>query len=164
MQNAIAQIVKTAAKTNVKAAPKKPVTKAATKPRVMRAAKTKVPAGAPAAYTLEDFARPQAGRNLFAFTQAWLEMTGLVIGTAIPKDVLQKVCGDTAVPYHIKKGNIEMTASGLILTEKGKLFFGERTAKNEYDQSTVDVFKGIMQTGKADGVFVKAQHGIKRIA
>lgn len=152
--------------------------KAATKPRVTRAPSKKAVSKvtAPVAtiktkavkfaitHTIQDYARPNAGRQLFAFTQAWLELSGLIKGAAVDEKLLATVAGHTALPYHRKQGNIEMTTKGYALTAKGKAAFAERGVKGLYDAATVEVYKGIMTSGKADGRIVKSLREIVKIA
>lgn len=114
-------------------------------------------------YAIADYARPIAGCNLFAFTQAWLEMTGLMNNARVEAKVLRKVVGDTAVNYHTRNGNFQKDAGALVLTSKGVNFFSERMIKNAYDPKAADAYKDIMTTGKVDGLLVKAQAALSKI-
>ena len=115
-------------------------------------------------YAIADYARPKAGRSLFAFTQAWLELSGMMNGARVSAKVLKQITGDTAVSYHTKNGNFAQDSGAIELTLKGNNFFTERMIGNQYDEKTLDTFKDILTTGKIDGVMVKAQSAIVKLA
>lgn len=114
-------------------------------------------------HVIQDYARPAAGRRLFAFTAAWLELTGLNDGAHVEKKKLVKIAGETAISYHTKKGNFSVEKDGLALTAKGHNFFGDRKSKNEYDPKIVEVYSEIMTSGQADGNEVKAASAIVKL-
>ena len=119
-------------------------TKAATKPAVIKvevkaakptatskvAAKatpsaTPVPvqhAGPKLAYLLSDSIRPAAGVHLFAHTAAFFALSGMKAGAAIPRSLVIKGIGATALGYHVKNGNLADTASGIVLANAAHFF------------------------------------------
>ena len=62
--------------------------------------------------------RPGAGERLYAHTAAFLALSGLRDGKAIPVETARKVIGETAVKYHTHKtGAFEITKEGLRLAK-----------------------------------------------
>jgi hypothetical protein len=73
--------------------------------------------------------RPSSGRELFAYTEAWLVLAGLFQGGQIKKTVATEVAGNTAIGYHLGLANFRLggEAGDLIsLTDKGLVFFESR--------------------------------------
>lgn len=107
------------------------------------------------AFAIVDYARPKAGAALFAHTAAFLELSGLNAGAAYPKAKAVQVIGQTAVKYHAGNGNIEQTAEGVKLTDKGRAFFAARPA---VDKELHAAFVEVMTEGKVnDKANVKAE-------
>lgn len=107
------------------------------------------------AFAIVDYARPKAGAALFAHTAAFLELSGLNAGQAYPKSKAVQVIGQTAVKYHAGNGNIEQTAEGVKLTDKGRAFFAARPA---VDKELHAAFVEVMTEGKVnDKANVKAE-------
>lgn len=107
------------------------------------------------AFAIVDYARPKAGAALFAHTAAFLELSGLNAGAAYPKGKATQVIGQTAVKYHTGKGNIEQTADGVKLTDKGRAFFSARPA---VDKELHAAFIEVLTEGKVnDKANVKAE-------
>ena len=103
-------------------------------------------------FAITDFARPSAGNLLIAHTAAFLGLSGMANEQAFPKAQAQKIIGARAVQYHLGNGNFEATDKGLILTEKGFLFFATRQA----DLELLAAYELVMTTGKhAPTVIVK---------
>lgn len=114
--------------------------KGATKP----AAK---PAAAPLAFAVRDGYRPGAGRLLFAYTQAWLDVSGLSKGKTIARADLVKVAGQTAIAYHTgRTGTLADNKGQISLTDSGAAFFKARGV----DQKAVDAFSTVLRTGCMD--------------
>lgn len=154
-------IAKPAAKNAKAVAKNSPAKKAsAAAPRTVRKAKAVAPVKAVAFY-IEDYARPKAGAPLFAFTAAWLTLTGLASGKAAIRADLVKIAGETAVTYHTKNGNFEKTDKGLIMTEKGNAFFAARTV----DPQLFAAYETVMTTGEdGDKAGIKNPAAIKKAA
>lgn len=107
------------------------------------------------AFAIVDYARPKAGAALFAHTAAFLELSGLNAGAAYPKAKAVQVIGQTAVKYHAGNGNIEQTAEGVKLTDKGRAFFAARPA---VDKELHAAFVEVLTEGKVnDKANVKAE-------
>lgn len=132
---------KAASKAATKAAPvKKNAAKPATKASAKATAKA-APQGIK--YAVSDFARPQAGRALAAHTAAFLGLSGMATGDAVPRAFASKVIGARAVQYHTGNGNFEATPDGLKLTEKGEIFFMSRAI----DPELLAAYESVMQSG-----------------
>lgn len=113
------------------------------------------------AFHIEDYARPKAGNTLFAFTAAWLNLTGMAAGKPAIRAELVKVAGETAVTYHTKNGNFEKTDKGLVMTEKGFAFFAARTV----DPQLLEAYETVMTTGQdGDKAGIKNPAAIKKAA
>lgn len=106
-------------------------------------------------YAIADYARPKAGAALFAHTAAFLALSGINAGQAYPKSKAAQIIGQTAVKYHSANGNLEQTAEGLKLTDKGRAFFA---ARGEADKELFAAFSEVLTTGKVnDKANVKAE-------
>ncbi len=160
---AVAAVAKAApkAKAPSKAKADKAVAKAAP---AKKAAATK---GAPKAalgikFCLVD--RPVSGGNLYAFTQAVLNATGMVKGKGASKALLTTVMGATAVRYHLNKTTFVIDDKGqIILSPVGKHSFNERVVKGQVDQTTVEAYEQLFRDGKANPnlALAKAQVNIR---
>lgn len=154
---------------------KKPADKPARAPRAHQIKKTgTAPAPAldvqsaqdapvqPLTYAIRDGYRPAAGRMLFAYTQAWLDASGLSDGKAVSRSVAVKVAGGTAIAYHTAKTAALQDVAGMVsLTESGKAFFAARKP----DAKMVEAFRGVMDTGLInDAVSVKTMAAIIKVA
>lgn len=144
---------------SAKAAAKAPAKKAAGPAKKNPAKAATAPAKAPAKgkakgkaaaqpqtgikFAIADFARPAAGRALAAHTAAFLGLSGMGAGAAIPRALATKIIGARAVQYHTGNGNFAATAEGLKLTDKGELFFLSR----EIDPELLAAYESVMQTG-----------------
>lgn len=117
-----------------------------------------------AKFIVQDFARPKAGRQLFAFTQAWLELSGIINAKACDAKALRDIAGSTAIAYHTRNGNFQRDGNALSLSSKGLNFFSERMIANAYDPKDTDAFKQMMQTGKIDGNLIKNQSAIAKLS
>lgn len=130
------QAVKPAGKT-AKTAGKPAAVKPAAKPAAL----------APLGFAVRDGYRPGAGRLLFAYTQAWLDVSGLTAGKTIARADLVKVAGQTAVAYHTgRTGTLSDNKGAISLTDSGAAFFKARGA----DQKAVDAFSTVLRTGCMD--------------
>lgn len=103
-------------------------------------------------YSIVDFARPKAGNTLFAFTSAWLELTGLSNGGAMARTRLVQIAGETAITYHTKNGNLAKTESGLTLSDKGQMFFATRT---EIDPQVKAAFVDVLANGTVNDLVIR---------
>ena len=97
-------------------------------------------------FAVQDFARPRAGATLIAHTAAFLEMSGMADGKPMPKAQAAKIIGARAVQYHTGNGNFEQTDKGLMLTEKGEMFFMSRAA----DLELLAAFRAFFADGKVN--------------
>lgn len=138
----------------------KEASKPASKGRTTRKAPTM-------AFIVKGGARPGQGANLYAFTKAWLECTGMADGAAIPRSMAEKIAGATMVGYHLKQGNLDLSDKGLILTSMGKALLVNgacETKRRTIDPATVDAWKGIFSTGKPDGNLIKNPDSLSKVA
>lgn len=138
-----------AAQTQVQKAARKSASKGTQAP----ASATQAPA---LTHVIKNGFRPSAGAALYAHTQAFLELSGMAEGKAVPRATVSKAIGDTATKYHVAQCNMEATPEGLTLTERGQVLFSTRSINPEM----LKAFKGILTTGKADGTLIKNQSGI----
>lgn len=147
-----------AAKPAKKAAAAKPAAaakKAAAKPAKPAAAKPA--AVAPLRFAVRDSFRPAAGALLFAYTRAWLEVSGLNAGGDISKAHAVTLAGGTAIAYHTgKTGRFVEKAGRVSLAENAAEFFAKRGG----EQKNIDTFSAILRTGKPDDTLVKNAAGI----
>lgn len=155
-----ATTIKTAAAKTVatRKASAKPAAKPATKtvakaaPKAAAKAKTAPKAKAPAIKVIiADYARPAAGNRLAAFTQAWLDLSGLAAGSAVQRATIVKVAGPRAVQYHTGNGNIESTPDGLKLTQKGYAAFSSRSV----DPELLKAYTEALSEGKQSDIVAK---------
>ena len=96
-------------------------------------------------------ARPSAGSALASYTAAWLTLSGMATGHAVPGAIVRQVAGDTAFAYHTKQGNFERTDEGVKLTDKGILHFLSRT-KIQPDPEMVKAYEEVLSTGKTNAM------------
>lgn len=106
-------------------------------------------------------ARPTAGRALFAYTEALLQLLGMYKGGAADRKALTDLMGSTAVAYHIKNGNLNKTTKGIELSVDGINAFKARAVEGKFDPKDVEGFTAILTTGQADNRLVKNQGMIK---
>lgn len=154
MSNASATIAKPAKKTAAAkpAAAKKAPSKSKT---ASKGARATVRTSAKITHAVGQSCRPVAGAHLFAYTAAWLSLTGMDKGAAIPRAELVKIAGERAAAYHLKAGNLKAGKDGISVTAKGAAAFSARTV----DPQIVDAYKGVLTTGKpSDVARVKAEH------
>lgn len=93
--------------------------------------------------------RPAAGNGgglLAAHTSAFLALSGLADGKAVPKATMLRAWGQTAVNYHAANGRIEQTEEGYTLTEFGREFFTFR--ETGIDKEARAMFVDLLTTGK----------------
>ena len=133
------------AKRATKAAAPKADAKAAPVAKKSTASKAKPKAATGIAFSLMAGVRPTSGANLYAHTQAVLELTGMSKGKGAKKSMLAAVMGETAVRYNIKEGKFELNEKGeIVLTAGGAAQFAAR----KVDAATVEAFKALLSTGK----------------
>jgi len=126
----------------VKAKPAASKAKPAEKKTTASKAKPKAATGIQ--YSLMAGVRPTSGANLYAHTQAVLELTGMLKGKGVKKAILSAVMGETAVRYNIKEGKFQANESGeIVLTAGGAAQFAAR----KFAQADVDSFKALLSTG-----------------
>lgn len=132
------------------AASVKAVSKAVSKP-VIKAAQVTTPVSIPFRITN----RPTAGGTLFAFTQAWFELSGFINGASLTKADIAKYAGKSVVPHHAHEGRFQVTGTAVKLTESGLDYFSKRMFDSRYNPADTDAYKDIMMTGAPDGKLVK---------
>lgn len=95
-------------------------------------------------FTIVQAARPGSGELLASYTAAWLSLSGMADGAAIPSKVVRAIAGDTAYAYHTRNGNFERTPEGVKLTDAGLMHFiggGNRNIRSnpEYEAGYIAV-------------------------
>lgn len=144
-------------------APKAPAAKAESKaaPKAKStASKAKPKAATGIAFSLMAGVRPTSGANLYAHTQAVLELTGMIKGKGAKKSMLAAVMGETAVRYNIKEGKFELNEKGeVVLTAGGAAQFAAR----KVEAATVEAFKALLSTGKPNDLCKNADF-IRKLA
>lgn len=105
--------------------------------------------------------RPVSGTNLFAYTAAWLEMSGLNKGKSENRRTLENIAGATAISYHIKNGRMIEKDGKVSLSEGGKIHFAAR--KDSIDTEAKDGWIKILKTGKADNKLIKNQACLRQL-
>lgn len=123
---------------------------------------TKAKAAAPiaVAFGVHDGYRPKAGHRLYAFTHAWLSLSGMASGKPYSKQQAIKVAGRTAITYHLGAERFKEKDGMLILTPAGQAFFGEHRSN---EASHVQAWVDILRTGKPDGNFIKNPDTLRKI-
>lgn len=114
-------------------------------------------------YTLQaGTARPQRGAALFAHTVGFFQASGMLINIPAPLAMARTILGDTAINYHVRKGNLAKTEAGLTLTDDGMNFFAIRPA----DVDAVNAYAEFFTTGKTEGLPlpVKSESFVTRVA
>ena len=98
--------------------------------------------------------RPTSGVSLHSYTQAWMDLTGMASGKAVPREIVAALASSAAVSYHKAQGNWADGKGGIALTAKGQNFFAARGK----DSAMIDMFKAVMQTGKLADHKMYANH------
>lgn len=143
-----------------KAAAPKADAKAAPVAKKSTASKAKPKAATGIAFSLMAGVRPTSGANLYAHTQAVLELTGMVKGKGAKKSMLAAVMGETAVRYNMKEGKFELNEKGeIVLTAGGAAQFAAR----KVEAATVEAFKALLSTGKPNDLCKNADF-IRKLA
>lgn len=138
------------------------VVEKATKPASAKstASKAKPKAATGVNFSLMAGVRPTSGANLYAHTQAVLELTGMNKGKGASKSLLAMVMGETAVRYNMKEGKFETNAKGdVVLTAGGAAQFAARNV----DPANVELFKALLSTGKPNTLCKNADF-IRKVA
>lgn len=152
--------VATKAKRATKAAAPKAESKAAPVAKKSTASKAKPKAATGIAFSLMAGVRPTSGANLYAHTQAVLELTGMIKGKGAKKSMLAAVMGETAVRYNMKEGKFELNEKGeIVLTAGGAAQFAAR----KVEAATVEAFKALLSTGKPNDLCKNADF-IRKLA
>lgn len=95
------------------------------------------------------------GHALKAYTRAWMAHSGMTRGAAMPRAMMSKIAGDTAIRYHVKLGNFAVTESNEItITDAGKDFFGDAQGR-PIEPAFVNAFYAMLASGKVDGAHLK---------
>ncbi|WP_155943271.1 hypothetical protein [Rhodanobacter thiooxydans] len=92
--------------------------------------------------------RPSAGRELFAYTDAWLTLAGLFEGGSIKKNLAFEVARMAAINYHLKLANFGLLGDRgelLSLTDKGVAFFKSRRRVGQKNFAQPGDVKGWIQ-------------------
>lgn len=132
----------------------KPAKRTAVKPAVKAAAKS-----ATLTHVIKAGFRPKAGAALYAHTQAFLELSGMLAHKPVPRATVEAAIGSTAVKYHLHECNMEATENGLLLTDRGDALFGTRSV----DPEMLKAYRGVLSTGKVDGVCVKNPQAVAHV-
>lgn len=153
--SAMSNMVNVMAAPVAKAAPK---AKPAAKPAAKIAASAK-PAAKPVKHPINFMVRGNGAAKLFAYTAAWLDLSGLIYGAEFPADLV-KALGGSALAYHTKERNFTVAQGMAKLTAKGLEHFQSREEKEEaagrFDPCDKEDYKLMMQHGFADGRLIKA--------
>jgi len=108
-------------------------------------------------FAVRDSFRPAAGSMLFAYTRAWLEVSGLNAGGSISRSHAVTLAGGTAIAYHtLETGRFIDKSGSISLAENAAAFFAARGG----DQKNIDIFAEVLRKGIPDGTLVKNQAGI----
>ena len=138
------------------------ITKTETKTRAPRATGKgkQAPVSSGIAYGIQNGSRPAAGRMLFAFTHAWLSLSGMAAGGSYSRADAVKVAGATAISYHTGNGNLKDTGGMLTLTAKGQNFFSSRGV----DAKMTEAYVQALKTGKPqDGIIPARADGFLKV-
>lgn len=128
-----------------KAPTAKAESKAAPAAKKSTASKAKPKAATGVNFALMAGVRPNSGANLYAHTQAVLELTGMIKGKGAKKAMLAMVMGETAVRYNMKEGKFELNEKGeVVLTAGG----AAQCAARKVEAATVEAYKALLSTGK----------------
>ena len=116
-----------------------------TKPQVKKASSA-------VRFMLVAAARPGSGRALASYTAAWLALSGMDDGKAVPAKMVRALAGDTAYGYHTRAGNFEATADGVRLTESGEFHFSNLSTNRNIraEPELVKAYADVLSTGKAN--------------
>lgn len=154
----------TSAIANMVVAMATPLTAPTVKPVVKAAPKAAVKASTkPAARKIENpikfLVRGSGATALFAYTAAWLDLSGLIYGAEYPVEHV-KALGGSALTYHTKQGNFVVAQGMAKLTAKGLEHFRSREEKEEsagrFDPCDKEDYKLMMVHGFADKRLIKA--------
>lgn len=103
--------------------------------------------------------RPTGGQ-LFAYTAAWMSVSGMHEGKSLPRAVITRIAGARVVPWHVEKGNLEIGGPSdnnqgpmVSLTPKGFGHFITRTT----DAVALEAYASMMATGKPNK-YCRADH------
>ena len=106
---------------------------------------------------IKDGFRPGSGRALFAYTMAWLQVSGLIDGGSIPRATALKLAGSTAIKYHSEKtGRMVDDGTTVKLSPTGANFFADRP----HDAKDREAYAAMLTTGQPDGRLIKTPHAI----
>lgn len=91
----------------------------------------------------EETMRPSGGRQLFAFTEGWLAVSGMFDGKEMTRREVRIIAGETMLNYHIKKRNLELgSGGGITLTAEGMRHFrsrgGSAKSRIQYQMDVAD--------------------------
>lgn len=147
----------------------KPATKPATgrtKPAKAAVAPQTETQAAPAqvlAYAVRDGFRPSSGSLLFAYTAAWMALSGMADGKPVAGSLVSKVAGGTARKYHTDKTGAfaEDSAGNVTLTEAGRALFAKRKPEAKH----VEAYRAVLATGALDpAVGVKVAGAVVKLS
>lgn len=87
--------------------------------------------------------RPQRGLELYSYTRAFLELSGLMSGGAISRSFARTAMGATAVNHHLNSTRyFEDAAEGLKLTISGLSHFTNRNVIKSQVEAYMQVLQG----------------------
>lgn len=115
----------------------------------------------------ENGARPQSGSRLYAHTHAVLAILGMLSPQrpAVPQAIIRTVMGQTALKYHLSKGNFEEAADHKVrLSSEGLTVFRERQTTGKVDNKAANAFVDLFLTGKASADTGVAQANVFQVS
>lgn len=104
--------------------------------------------------------RPASGAKLFAHTAAFLQLSGMSESKPVARALVARVMGQTAVKYHIDRGNFHHAQEGVFLTVIGTEYLKKMRA---VDPELRAAFVEVLSTGKPNDKVCKNPIGIKAI-
>lgn len=122
-------------------------------------------------HAIRDGYRPDAGARLYAHTAVFLAYSG-IDKTPMPTATVRTIIGDTAVNYHMRRGNLATVQDtrdkegkltqrgGIVLTPTGAGVFGKRQPNPEF----FSAFENILCRGEVDERGLKNPEGLVQIA
>lgn len=122
--------------------------------------------GATLAFFLNAIARPSQGKNVKAYTHAWMVLSGVAAGGTMPKKDMQRIAGNTMVSYHLspQRRTLETRDNGEVgLSAIGKEFFGNRATNDDETIALQHVYMAILAGGQPDGSIVKNPSAIEAL-
>lgn len=105
--------------------------------------------------------RPTVGAKLWAFTQAWMELAGLMDGKSVERADAVAVAGTTAINFHLKEGRFAEDEGRIRVTAGGLIHFKARASK--VSRADVQTWQDILTTGKPDGRLIAVAEQLRKL-